>query len=99
MSSRMARRRLRFKREEPARVSSRWLRQDVRDRRSRRCSRMGELVMTFRITRTAPCVAGALLAAFSPVRARPVIIEDSTTVTSPDTSWEYFGRHVAVDGD
>jgi hypothetical protein len=60
---------------------------------------MGELVMTFRITRTAPCVTGALLAAFSSVHARPIVIEESTTVTSPDTSWEYFGRHVAVDGD
>jgi hypothetical protein len=55
--------------------------------------------MTFRIARTAACLAGALLAAFSTVFARPAVIEESATITSPDSSWEYFGRHVAVDGD
>lgn len=55
--------------------------------------------MTFRIARTAPCLAGALLATCSGVQARPVVIEDSATIATPDTSWEYFGRQVAVDGD
>jgi hypothetical protein len=27
------------------------------------------------------------------------VIEESATIASPDASWEYFGRHVAVDGD
>lgn len=55
--------------------------------------------MTFRIARTAPCLAGAFLATFATAQTRPVVIEDSATVTSPDSSWEYFGRHVAIDGD
>ena len=30
---------------------------------------------------------------------RPVVIEESETITTPDQSWNYFGRFVAVDGD
>jgi hypothetical protein len=55
--------------------------------------------MTFRIVRTAPCLVGALLATVSYAQDRPVTIEESATLASPDPSWEYFGRHVAVDGN
>lgn len=32
-------------------------------------------------------------------QVRPVVIEEAQTITTPDPSWNYFGRFVAVDGD
>jgi hypothetical protein len=49
-------------------------------------------------------MACALVAAWAfsgecSAQIRPVVIEESETIATPDPSWNYFGRFVAVDGD
>jgi hypothetical protein len=39
------------------------------------------------------------LAAMAAQAARPVVLENSATFTTPDPNYHYFARHVAVDGD
>jgi hypothetical protein len=39
------------------------------------------------------------LACASVAQARPQVLEESGTITRPDSSWTYFGRFVAVDGN
>ena len=47
----------------------------------------------FRIALCAHAFAGV-------TQARPIIVEESSSITPPDSSWEFFGRFgVAIDGD
>ena len=39
------------------------------------------------------------LLAMAAQAARPVVLENSATFTTPDPKYRYFARHVAVDGD
>jgi hypothetical protein len=43
----------------------------------------------------AVCASGSVTFA----QTRPVVIEESAALTAPQSSWQYFGRYVALDGD
>ena len=45
-------------------------------------------------------VALCALAFAGLAQARPIVIEETATLSPPDSSWQYFGRFgVAIDGD
>jgi len=52
-----------------------------------------------KIARFLASAAPLALLAMAAQAARPVVLENSATFTTPDPNYRYFARHVAVDGD